>query len=358
MIAALLTGLLCIPWAQAETLRIATLNAELTRDGPGLLLRDIEQGRDPQVAALIQVVTAVAPDILLLQGVDYDLELRALDALRQQISKAGQDYPYMFARRPNTGWQTGHDQDGDGRLAEPEDAQGFGRFAGEGGMAILSRFALDAEAAQDFSTLLWRDLPGATLPRKNSQPFPSPQVQAALRLASVAQWVVPVRHPRGRLHLLTFHASAPVFDGPEDRNGLRNRDQLRFWQLYLDGAFGPAPARRYVLAGVTNQDPLDGEGRKAGIRDLLDDPRLIDPRPVRAGPAPDTPGHQTDPRLDSVAWPGPEPGHLRVSYILPSRDWQIAASGIYWPAEDTPEGTAAATASRHRMVWVDLQMRD
>ncbi len=344
--------------AQAETLRIATLNAELTRDGPGLLLRDILHGQDAQIAALAQVVTRIAPDILVLQRVDYDLELRALSALRDQLSHAGPHYPYLFARRPNTGWQTGHDQDGDGRLGEPEDAQGFGRFAGMGGMAILSRFPLDETRMQDFSALLWRDLPGATLPQRDGQPFPSAAAQAALRLASVAHWIVPVRHPNGPLHLMAFHASAPVFDGPEDRNGLRNRDQLRFWPLFLDGAFGPAPERRFILVGSANQDPEDGEGRKAGIRGLLADARLTDPRPMRDGPAPDVPGHRTDPRLDTVAWPGPDPGHLRVSYILPSKDWQIVASGIHWPPEDTPAGATAATASRHRMVWVDLRMSE
>jgi len=327
----------------------------LERDGPGLLLRDIERGQDAQIDALIQVIIQVDPDILVLQGVDYDLELRALSALRDRVSAAGSHYPHVFARRPNTGWQTGHDQDGDGRLGEPEDAHGFGHFAGMGGMAILSRFALDETRLQDFSTLLWRDLPGASLPQRDGQPFPSAAAQAALRLASVAHWVVPVQRPDGPLYLMAFHATAPVFDGPEDRNGLRNRDQLRFWPLYLDGAFGPAPERRFVLVGSANQDPQDGEGLKEGIRELLSDPRLTGPRPMRAGPAPDAAGHRTDPRLDTVAWPTPDPGHLRVSYILPSKDWQVVASGVHWPPDDTPAGATAAAASRHRMVWVDLR---
>ncbi|MGB8814683.1 MAG: endonuclease/exonuclease/phosphatase family protein, partial [Paracoccaceae bacterium] len=33
----------------AETLRIATYNAELSRQGPGLLLRDILTGTDPKI---------------------------------------------------------------------------------------------------------------------------------------------------------------------------------------------------------------------------------------------------------------------------------------------------------------------
>ncbi|RKF13092.1 endonuclease/exonuclease/phosphatase family protein [Roseovarius spongiae] len=354
--ATVFAALLLAGLARADSLRIATFNADLERDGPGLLLRDILRGKDEQVAALAKVVGAVAPDILLLQGVDYDMESRTLDALAGVLAAAGRAYPHRFARRPNTGWQTGHDMDGDGRLGEPEDAQGFGRFAGQGGMAILSRVPLDPGAARDFSDLLWRDLPGATLPQKDDAPFPSEGAQAALRLANVAQWVVPVAHPAGRFDLLAFHATAPVFDGPEDRNGLRNRDQLRFWRLYLDGAFGPPPEGRFVLLGSANQDPQDGEGLKDGIRALLADPRVSDPRPIRAGAAPVQPDHRTDARLDTVDWPAPGPGALRVSYVLPSRGWRVVASGVHWPPRDTPEGAIAAAASRHRMVWVDLEM--
>ncbi|MEC9313216.1 MAG: endonuclease/exonuclease/phosphatase family protein, partial [Pseudomonadota bacterium] len=44
--------------AQADTVRIATFNTELSRKGPGLLLRDIERGEDPQIAAVIDVILA------------------------------------------------------------------------------------------------------------------------------------------------------------------------------------------------------------------------------------------------------------------------------------------------------------
>lgn len=304
---------------------------------------------------MADVIARTRPDIMLLQGVDYDLELRALAALRDVLAEAGPDYPHLFALRPNTGWQTGHDIDGDGRLGEPEDARGFGRFAGQAGMAILSRWPIDTDGVQDFTEMLWRDLPRATLPVQDGAPFPSAEAQAEWRLAAVAHWAVPVRAPGGPLHLLALHASAPVFDGPEDRNGLRNRDQLRFWSLYLDGTFGPAPEARFALLGVTNQDPEDGEGRKDGIIALLRDRRFTDPLPRREGPATPEPGHRTDPTLDTVAWPQPDPGHLRVSYILPSMDWRVTGAGVHWPREGTAAGDAARAASRHRLIWVDLQ---
>lgn len=333
----------------ADTLRVATWNAELSRDGPGLLLRDILRGDDDQAEAVAQVIAGVAPDILLLQNVDYDMGLRALTALRDLIAAQGLRYGHMFARLPNTGMATGLDMDGDGRLGEPEDAQGHGAFAGQGGMAILSRYPVDMDGVQDMSGVLWRDVPQAMLPMVDGAPFPSAKAQNMLRLADVAQWVVPLQHETGRIMLLAFHANAPVFDGPEDRNGRRNHDQLRFWQHYLDGAFGPAPDARFVLLGHANQDPNRSEGIKSGIRGLLADPRVADPMPLRTGAPPGDPPEAT------VEWPRVDPPQMRVSYVLPSRDLRVVASGVHWPM--TGEGARLLElASRHRMVWVDLQI--
>jgi hypothetical protein len=55
--------------AQAQTLRIATFNAELTRKGPGLLLRDIRKGEDPQIAALTALLVEVDADIIALRAI-------------------------------------------------------------------------------------------------------------------------------------------------------------------------------------------------------------------------------------------------------------------------------------------------
>ena len=170
------------------------------------------------------------------------------------------------------------------------------------------------------------------------------------RLSTSAHWALRVAHPEGAFTLLTLSATPPVFDGPEDRNGRRNHDQLMFWLHLLDGRFGPAPQERFVLIGDTNQDPVGGEGRKAAIRALLGDPRLQDPRPVRPDPEGKLAGIA---RHHTVDWPDPGPGTLRVDYILPSTDWRVVASGVHWPVEGEA-AEEAATASRHRMVWVDL----
>ncbi|MCE8457140.1 endonuclease/exonuclease/phosphatase family protein, partial [Rhodovulum sulfidophilum] len=258
--AALVPGLLalCLAAPALADIRVASFNTDLSRKGPGLLLRDILSGKDSQVAAVLDVIAAARPDIIALQGIDYDLDGLALTALADRLRARDLDYPHLFALRPNTGLRTGLDLDGDGRVGGPGDAQGFGYFAGQDGMAILSRFPVLTDRVRDFSALVWRDLPGATLPEMDGAPFPSAEAQAVQRLSTTGHWDVPVDLGGSILHLLTFHASPPVFDGPEDRNGLRNRDELRLWTLYLDGALGLAPPRGpFVVLGDANLDPED-----------------------------------------------------------------------------------------------------
>ncbi|TCM77797.1 endonuclease/exonuclease/phosphatase family protein [Rhodovulum steppense] len=353
--------------AAAADLRVAAYSSGLARKGPGLLLADIAGGKDPQVAAVVEVIAATRPDILLLLDFDYDMDLLAMRALADRLRARDLDYPHLFALKPNTGMRSGLDLDGDGRRGGPRDAQGFGYFPGQGGMALFSRYPVEAGRVREFSDLLWRDLPGATLPVVDGQPFPSTEVQAVQRLSTTGHWDVPVRVGGTVLHLFAFHATPPVFDGAEDRNGLRNRDELRLWTLYLDGALpgAPPPDAPFVVLGDANLDPHDGDGRSEAMRAFLADPRLTDPMPRSEGAlrAAAVQGgvnatHRGDPALDTADWddtPPDGPGNLRVDYVLPSADLTVTGAGVFWPAEGPMAGTVAA-ASRHRLVWVDLRL--
>ena len=68
------------------------------------------------------------------------------------------------------------------------------------------------------------------------------------------------------------------------------------------------------------------------------------------------PGQTGDPALDTVHWPEPEPGALRVGYILPSADLSVAGAGVFWPVEGAPLAEVAVRASRHRLIWVDIAL--
>lgn len=327
------------------------------RDGPGLLLRDVLTGTDPQVEAAAAVVAATNPDILVLTGIDYDYGLKALGAFAGRVKAAGgPDYTYRFALRPNTGMATGLDLDGDRRLGGPGDAQGFGEFSGQGGMAILSLLPIDAEGAQDYSAFLWRELPGTLI---GGAGF-GDEAAAIQRLSTTGHWAVPINLPgREGLTIFAWLASPPVFDGPEDRNGRRNHDEAAFWSRLLDGVLPfAAPVDPFVIAGVANLDPLDGDGRPEALNALLTDPRLTDPKPASTGGAgAQNAGQKGDPSLDTADWPEvlpTDPGNLRVDYVLPSANLTVTASGVYWPEAGQPGAEAVATASPHRLVWVDV----
>ncbi|MBU2983107.1 endonuclease/exonuclease/phosphatase family protein [Lentibacter algarum] len=336
----------------ADELRIAFFSADLSRKGPGLLLRDIASGKDQQIAAVQEIIKQISPDILLLSDFDYDADLRALNVFNQRLGAAR--YPHLFALRPNSGMHTGLDLNGDKRLGSPQDAQGFGYFAGQGGLALLSRYPINKSAVQDFSTLLWKDMPNALLPTwPDGSPFPSPKAQAVQRLSYVAHWLVPVQLPSGPLNLLAYQATPPVFDGPEDQNGKRNHDETAFWLHLLD----TPQATPFVLLGGSNLDPADGDGRVEVMQALLAHPALQDPKPAsEGGRQVANPSHKGDPALDTADWKDPFPGNMRVDYVLPSAAFKVLDAGVFWPAPTASNSALASRASRHKLVWVDVEL--
>lgn len=343
---ALLSALVAGP-AAAETLRIATWNASLDRAGPGLLVKALDEGNNPQTAAVVRVLVALDADVILLTSVDYDRGGVALRLLVDRLAEAGVDYPHRFAFRPNTGMQTGFDIDGNGRLGDARDAQGFGLFSGNAGMAILSRLPLDEAGARDLSDFLWRDLSGGL----SQDP---PELAAVQRLATTGFWDVPVKTASGPLHLLAWHATPPVFDGPEDRNGHRNNDEAAFWGLFLDGKLPmPPPDAPFVLLGDGNLDPADGDGLRAGIAGLLADPVLQDPQPKGTHRRTD-PGQSGDATLDTVLYP--DLGGLRLDYVLPSAGLKVSGAGVMWPPTTDKLMPDLIAASRHFPVWVDISL--
>ena len=88
------------------------------------------------------------------------------------------------------------------------------------------------------------------------------------------------------MHFLVSHPTPPVFDGPEDRNGTRNHDEIRFWADYItpgapatsyddEGEPGGLAARRAVRDRRRPElRPLDGDSIPGSIQQLLEHPRV------------------------------------------------------------------------------------
>jgi endonuclease/exonuclease/phosphatase family metal-dependent hydrolase len=362
------------------SVRVATFNADMARKGAGVLIKDIAE-RDAQVLAVAEIILRVRPDVLLLNEIDHDPEGRALaafvDLLATGVGDApGLDYAHHFLAPSNTGVPSGFDHDGDGKTMEPEDALGYGRFPGQYGMALLSRYPIGS--ARTFQNFPWSQIPRTERPKtpEGESYFPG-ELWERLPFSSKSHWDVEVMLPGGPVHVLASHPTPPVFDGPEDRNGLRNAAEIGFWTSYIGGATWPiddaghqggmAEDASFVVLGDLNNDPEDGDGDKSAIWRLLGHPRVQDPMPASPGAEEATQqgGANTrqagTPAYDTADWRDePGPGNLRVDYALPSADLKVTGAGVFWPQADDPlarlvrEKGRKRASSDHRLVWVDI----
>lgn len=239
--------------ADRDSIRVATYNVSLFRDETGQLVRDLAAGDNQQALRIAEVIQRVRPDVLLINEIDYDAAGRAAELFRTKYLAVGQngsepiDYPYHFAAPVNTGRPTDRDFDKDGRTGRPADAIGYGRHEGQYGMLVLSRFPIDRGRVRTLQKFLWRDMPGALLPNEptTGESFYDIADLDTLRLSSKSFWDVPIEIAMVQstaaggsrpftLHLLCSHPTPPVFDGPEDRNGRRNHDEIRLVADYID----------------------------------------------------------------------------------------------------------------------------
>jgi alkaline phosphatase D len=377
--------------AGAMVLRVATFNAAMNRKSAGELTEGLQKG-DPQAAKIAEILRVVSPDVFLLNEIDYDERSAEVFLNRYLASQERQDsqepteqppWKYFFAGPVNTGVDSGLDLDGNGKLHEPNDAWGFGTYPGQYGMAVFSRHEIQKEAIRTFQNFRWSRMPGALRPMRSNpgstelESYYPDAVWDQLRLSSKSHWDVPILIGGKTLHLIASHPTPPVFDGPEDRNGCRNHDEIRLLMDYVagdssgayvvddNGRTGPlATDASFVIAGDLNSDPIDGDGRAEAIRKLLEHPRLAkSPAPKSLGgveASENSKGanlkHQADPATDTGDFNDRNPGNLRIDFVLPSANLKVLASGVYWPSKSqSAEANALVGASDHRLVWVDLQ---
>lgn len=366
------------------TLRVATYNTSLFGQQAGdlaRLLADPQAEHPRKVATTLQIIR---PDIVLLNEFDYDMSGESARLLRDNfLSKAQEgndplDYPYVYVSPSNTGEPSGHDLDKSGQVvSEPgsqqygNDSFGFGQFPGQYSFVVLSRFPIDEAAIRTFRTLRWDALPNHKQPAE----FYGAEAAAAMRLSSKNHADIPITVAPGKvIHLLASHPTPPSFDGPEDRNGRRNHDEIAFWTAYLSPALsasltddagvagGLAADARFVIAGDLNSDPVDGDSIHEGIISLLEHPRVQDTAPVGAGglAAAERDGeanttHKANPGHDTADFSDRSVGNLRVDYVLPSANLKVVESAVFWPAPGTPEAQLT-TVSDHHPVWVELEL--
>lgn len=367
--------------------RFATFNASLNRNSAGALIADLSTSGNAQAATVAEIVQRVRPDVLLINEFDYDENGVAAQLFQDNYlsvphnGAAAIEYPYHYVAPSNTGIPSGFDLNNNGSIGGPDDAFGFGFFPGQYGMAVYSMYPIDLERVRTFQLFLWKDMPGARLPDDPNTPEPadwySPEELAVFRLSSKSHWDLPIVVGGRTVHFLVSHPTPPVFDGPEDRNGTRNFDEIRFWADYIlparsgyiyddNGvAGGLTPGEPFVIAGDQNSDPFDGDSIPGAIQQLLDHPQ------VNSKMTPSSQGaveqsllqgganlaHVSDPAFDTADFADGTPGNLRADYVLPQKRMRIASAGVFWPLSSDPlfalVGVFPFPSSDHRLVWVD-----
>jgi Endonuclease/Exonuclease/phosphatase family len=372
-----------------DAVRFSTFNASLNRNALGQLISDLSTPGNAQAKVIAEIVQRNRPDVLLINEFDFDAGHVALRLFQDNYLSISQNgaapivYPFRFTAPSNTGIPSGFDLNNDGSVGGPDDALGFGFFPGQFWMAVYSMHPIDTEGVRTFQEFLWKDMPGALLPDDPATPAPrdwySPAELAIFRLSSKSHWDLPITVGGKVVHFLTSHPTPPVFDGPEDRNGTRNFDEIRLWADYITpgntsryiyddegGRGGLKPGSLFVIAGDQNSDPLDGDSIPGSIQQLLEHPL------VNTKVTPSSPGavqqsalqgganltHESDPAFDTADFADTAPGNLRADYVLPRKNLQILDSAVFWPLNTDPlfplVGGFPFPSSDHRLVRVDV----
>jgi endonuclease/exonuclease/phosphatase family metal-dependent hydrolase len=369
--------------SNSQSIRIATFNAsmeatnyveqEQTPAGDELQ-SNLRGGEHKQIKNIADIIQRTRPDIVLLNEFDYSKQ-SATDVQNfmkhyltlSQANNKPIDYPYFYSAPVNTGVDSGLDLDKDGIASGTKgDAFGFGLFPGHYGMLVLSKYPIQFEEIRTFQHLLWKDMPGnhmTTIKDENGKPYYSQQAQQILRLSSKSHWDIPIKVGNRSIHLLASHPTPPVFDGPENRNGKRNHDEIRFWTDYLSGSEqsayiyddnqqrGGFKGEHFVIAGDLNASPDEGDGIKRGIQGLLVHHLVNDSIvPQSEGGSVHTPDNPYSAQ-HTAEWA------MRADYVLPSTSLNVTGSGVFWPKPDDSLFRLIKdrqSSSDHRLVWVDI----
>lgn len=396
-------------------LRIATFNTALSRDMPGELRETLAKPDDQKAKLVAETIQRVQPDIILLQEFDYDRSGTAIHHFATNYLTQPQNgaesiaFSHVYNPSVNTGVPVLDDKGKpldvnlDGHTGTPADAHGWGNYPGHYGMVLLSRITLIGlwpdYHQSGVDTRPWVQTTRRVVEQAEKQDIaprvlPEPPVRGTskiarryVRLPSKTNRAVLAVQTRGRTKLrneimLVFsHPTPPVFDGPEDRNGIRNfaeiglmaamadRIDASFNGREIEGQHGvslPVIRQPTVFMGDLNADPFDGESRPGAIQQLLDHPLInTDFTPTSAGGAEwakqqggINAKHQGNPAADTADWgddPERGPGNLRVDYVLPSIQLNVVGSGVFWPGPDDPLNYLN-DASDHRLVWIDIKL--
>ncbi|NOU49784.1 endonuclease/exonuclease/phosphatase family protein [Pseudoalteromonas sp. JBTF-M23] len=360
------------------TIRVATFNVSMEAtnykltdnlDASGnALTTALQSDQFKQINNIAQIIQRTRPDVVLLNEFDYIADpeqgINLFKNRYLEVSQNGFDpitYPYVYLAPVNTGVKT---------PIMGENARlthfGFGHYPGQYGMVLLSKFPIDFDNVRTFQHFLWQDMPNHLMPTKqDGNSWYAQNERDIMHLSSKSHWDVPVKICDQQINILASHPTPPVFDGPEDRNGRRNHDEIRLWKDYISetgnnylyddkGKKGGFSGQSFVILGDLNASSVDGDAHPKAISQLLKHPRINNYlAPTSNG------GLLNKPQNPHAASHTAHWG-MRADYVLPSADLTLTNSGVFWPAKDEDGAELVAdrsASSDHRLVWVDIELQ-
>ncbi|MFQ3197067.1 MAG: endonuclease/exonuclease/phosphatase family metal-dependent hydrolase [Paraglaciecola sp.] len=372
--------------ASGKTLRFATFNVSMEAGNytPGKevpsgqeLFQHLATGEHSQIRNIAEIIQRTRPDVILLNEFDYTADdaigVKAFIHNYLAVSQQGAmpiDYPYYYTGPVNTGVPSGVDLNHNGKVTDSGgDAFGYGLYPGQYGMVLLSRYPIDKSRVRTFQHFLWQDMPNAllgTVKDPQGLDWYSNEAKGVLRLSSKSHWDVPVKVEGEIIHILASHPTPPVFDGPENRNGKRNHDEILLWVDYISatdssayiyddkGVWGGLNDEAFVILGDLNASAEEGDAHKEAIQALISHPRVNNSFiPLSEGGEQHS-ANNAHGASHTAFW------RMRADYVLPAKKaGEVIASGVFWPRrEDVLQRLIKnrQASSDHRLVWVDIKL--
>ena len=374
-----------------------------------------------QIRNVAETIQRTNPDVFILAEFNNNgsgTDTAAIDGFQSNYLGLAQGddtqavtYAYRRNFATNTGLQLGMDLDLDGKVDNgANDAAGYGVYHGQYAFAVFSKFPVDDANTRTFQNFKWKDMPGEENIKidncSDASKIPAGKAcgdswyTAAdwnkLPLSSKNHVDLPILVPTGEgvetVHFLVSHPAPPIFDNVAGHNTKRNRAEVDFWNDYIANESyiyddksvngGLENGAKFIIAGDLNADPLNGDGDRTAITELLNN-SLVNNSATVGNMKPTSFGAEefltssecsrgcnaSDPNsITNIS-------SLRLDHVIPSANLEVTDSGVFWPASHEPgyhlvydnenelndsgePEVGKGVSSDHRLVWVDVTVTE
>lgn len=312
------------------SLRVATIEANLTANAPGELNENLMGANNLQAGHLADSISESNADVVVLTNMDADQA--ALDTFRDQYLNNAEDdrpdvdYQYSYLAVGSKGLQSGADLNADGVIGEAQDAWGQGAFEEQGSVVVLSKYPVDEDQVTAVSKLKWQDVANNQLHHTKLDGV----LAASIPVMNTGLWDIPLEYRGKRVHVVATQTEPENQD--QDLAAARQSDELKVVSDYLAG-------KDYVRTD---------EGEKA--KGVGDEKFVI----AGALNLQDSGQSRIEPFLKGLNRENAlnESG----SYLVPDASWEIVGQGrIEQSQPPLDEAIPTIIAEPGALIWTDIQ---